>query len=549
MCSVIRFLASGLLLGTLCLVAAAQANQTGGITGLVTDKNGALVSGATVVVVSDATGKAERTVNTSDDGGYSVTLLPPGRYRLEISAANFKKAIIADVQVRITETARQDVSLEPGNISETVNVEATPTLINPSSATTGQALDAQTLRSLPLASPNFLFLLNLSTGVTGEPTDVRSAGRGTADVTVNGQRTSNNSVSLQGINVNDFNLAHFDTVPLPNPNALQEMKVATSLYDASQGSKGGGALGLVIKSGEKNFHWEGYWQHRNDALNANEWFRNANGLSKRPRLLQNVFGGSGSGPIPKLGGFWFFNYQGVRARNGVDPAGSTLSPIIQAFPTNTDGSTSAALLATSFNLAPAQIDPVALSILNVQSARFGGKYFIPRLGQTGCGGVTGGAIGTFTCQFSAIAPIKDNQYVVSYDRSMRHGKDTISGRWFWDEGSVAKPYGTDTSLANPRTDTQWNRFLAITETHQFNSNIVNELRLGFSRFLFANIPTDTINLADVGASRGNSAQFSGLYRVAITGSMSLGTGVNDDRGTVSNQYNIVETLSFASLRD
>src|SRR5581483_10343070 len=103
-----------------------------------------------------------------------------------------------------------------------------------------------------------------------------------------------------------------------------------------------------------------------------------NGLSKRPRLLQNVFGGSGSGPVPKLGGFWFFNYQSVRARNGVDPAGSTTAPIVQAFPTNADGSTSAALLATAFNLAPAQIDPVAVSILNAPSNRFGGKYLIPR---------------------------------------------------------------------------------------------------------------------------------------------------------------------------
>src|SRR5207302_3477145 len=111
----------------------------------------------------------------------------------------------------------QDVTLEPGNIQETVNVEATPTLINSSSATTGQGLDAQTLKSLPLASPNFLFLLSLSTGVTAEPTDVRSAGRGTADVTVNGQRTSNNSGSLQGIHVKDFNLAHLDPVPVPHP--------------------------------------------------------------------------------------------------------------------------------------------------------------------------------------------------------------------------------------------------------------------------------------------------------------------------------------------
>src|SRR5436190_3081817 len=462
--SLLRLLASGLVL-TLLFVAAAysQAIQTGGITGVVSDQSGGLIKGATVEIVSEARGTSVRTPNTGGDGGFAVTLLPPGTYRLEISAPNFKKAVVVGVEVRITETTRQDVSLEPGNIQETVNVEATATLINPSSATTGQALDGQTLRTLPLASPNFLFLLNLSTGVTGEPTDVRSAGRGTADVTVNGQRTSNNSVSLQGINVNDFNLAHFDTVPLPNPTTLQEMKVSTSLYDASQGSKGGGALGLVIKSGQKDFHWEGYWSHRNDALNANEFFRNAQPTlrGKRARLLQNVFGGSASGPVPKVGGFWFFNYQGVRARNGLDPNGSALSPTVPRFATNPDGTTSAALLALGnadvrgYGLTPADIDPVAVNILNARNNAYGGSFLIPRFGQGACGttlsGVTATNPGTYTCQFSAIAPIYDNQYTISYDRMMRGGKDKISGRWFWDNGAVNKPYGTASNLAFPRT--------------------------------------------------------------------------------------------------
>jgi len=352
--SAIRFLSAAILVFLYTAIVFAQASQTGGVTGVVSDSKGALVSGATVDVINESTGKSERTATTAGDGGYSITLLKPGAYRLEITAPNFKKAVVLDVQVRIGEIARQDVALEAGRIEETVNVEATTSLINPSSAVTGQPLGAETLRTLPLASPNFLFLMSLSAGTASEPTDVRTAGRGTADMNVNGQRTSNNSISLEGINVNDFNLAHFDTVPLPNPSTLEEMKVATSLYDASQGSKGGGSLGLVIKSGQKDFHWEGYWSHRNDALNANEWFRNANGVSKRARLLQNVFGGSGSGPVPKLGGFWFFNYQGVRARNGLDPNGSSLTPTIQDFPRNADGSTSVALLASAFNLAPAQ---------------------------------------------------------------------------------------------------------------------------------------------------------------------------------------------------
>ena len=539
--SLFRTLGSGLVLTLLLAVSAyAQAIQTGGVTGVVSDQGGAAVQGATVEVFSESSGDSVRTVVTEDDGRFTVNLLPPGRYRIEVTAKNFKKALVSSVDVRITETTRQDVRLEAGRIEETVNVNATPSLINPENATTGQALDSTTLNTLPLASPNFLFLLNLSTGVTGEPTDVRSAGRGTADVSVNGQRTSNNSVSLNGINVNDFNLAHFDTVPLPNPNTLQEMKVATSMYDASQGSKGGGAVGLVTKPGTKDFHFDLYWSHRNDALNANEYFFNKNG-TKRGRLLQNVFGGSASGPIPKLGGFWFFNYQGVRARNGIDPLGSSTAPTIQTFPTNPDGTTSAALLAAANGLTTAQIDPVAVNILNLRDARFGGAFLVPRLGQSGCGALTGS---TFRCQFSAIAPIEDNQYTISYDRSFRDGKDRITGTWFWDEGNVAKPFGTDTTLTNPRTDTQWNRFLNITHTHIFDSSKVNELRLGYNRFLFGNIPTDVHDLSEIGAVRGNSAQFPGMYRVGITGLWSTGTGVNDDRGTISNTYNIVDTFSW-----
>src|SRR6266498_5937270 len=145
--SVVRLLVSGLLVGMFVVIASGQAIQTGGITGVVADKNGGLVAGAKVDVISEGTGKSERTITTGDDGGFSATLLSPGTYRLEVSAPNFKKAVVAGVRVEITKSTRQDVTLEAGSIQETVNIEATPTLINPSSATTGQGLDSQTLRT------------------------------------------------------------------------------------------------------------------------------------------------------------------------------------------------------------------------------------------------------------------------------------------------------------------------------------------------------------------------------------------------------------------
>ncbi|HVI73254.1 MAG TPA: carboxypeptidase-like regulatory domain-containing protein, partial [Pyrinomonadaceae bacterium] len=141
--SALRLL-SGAILSLLCAITVfAQASQTGGITGVVTDPGGALVQGATIDLVNESTGKSERTATTGGDGGYSFTLLKPGSYRLEITAQNFKKAVITAVPVRIGESTRQDVALEAGRIEETVNVEASATLINPSSAVTGQPLTAE----------------------------------------------------------------------------------------------------------------------------------------------------------------------------------------------------------------------------------------------------------------------------------------------------------------------------------------------------------------------------------------------------------------------
>src|SRR6266403_1238362 len=521
----------------------AQGGESGGVTGIVKDTSGAVISGATVAVYSEQTGKLERSIVTDASGADNVGLLRPGRYRMEVSATGFRKHVVK-FDVRLNEVERQDVLLEVGVITETVTVQAADTLINTEAPTTGQPIDNQTLTTLPLAEPNFLFLLGLSPGTGTEPADVRKAGRANVDISVNGQRTSNNSVTVGGIGVNDFNLAHFDYLPIPNPESIQEFKIATSLYDASLGSKGGGALALVLKSGTNGLHWGAYWNVRNDAFNANEWFRNAGG-APRARLTQNIVGLDGSGPMPFLKGFWFFNVQGVRGRNGIDPSGSSVTHKYNAFQTNADGTTSADLLAAAYStpgvpLTAASIDPVAVNILNLKGSYYGGTYFIPRPGQAGCGSTvtppTGpGQSGTFTCNFSKVAKVSDTQYVGTYDRSLRHDKDKVLFRVFWDDAAAIAGLKTASTLPAPLSSPIVNRFGTISYTTQISSRQLNEVKFGANRFLFATKPTDLVTLSQVGASRANSSAFPGLYRFD-TGIFTFETGVNDDRGTASNSY-------------
>jgi hypothetical protein len=525
-------------------VAFAQGGNTGGVAGLVKDPSGAVVVGAVVQVFNEQTGELERTAVTGTSGGFDIGLLRPGRYRLEVSAKGFRKFVVK-LDVRINETEHEDVTLEVGSVTETVTVEAADTLVNTESATTGQPIDNQTLTALPLAEPNYLFLLGLSPGTGTEPADVRKAGRANVDISVNGQRTTNNSVTMEGISLNDFNLAHFDYLPIPNPESIQEFKVATSLYDASLGSKGGGALGLVLKSGTNGLHWGAYWFVRNDDFNANEWFNNASNVP-RGKLTQNVVGIDASGPIPVLKGFWFFNVQGTRGRNGIDPNGSSItSQTFNAFPTNPDGTTSAALLAAAYStpadtLTAASIDPVAVNILNVKGNYYGGTYMIPRPGQPGCSSTltpadVPGDTATFSCTFSKVADVSDTQYVGTYDRPLRHDKDKVTFRVFWDDGSAIAGLKTASDLAGPLSSPIHNRFGTISYTTQISNRQLNEVKFGANRFVFATVPQDLVTLAQVGATRANSSAFPGLYRID-TGTFTFGTGVNDDRGTASNTY-------------
>jgi hypothetical protein len=166
---------SVILLALVLMASAAfgQGTQSGAISGAITDPSGAVISGATVTVTNTATNNVERTVVTTGDGLFSATLLPPGEYSINVKAANFK-TLTRKVTVQLNQTTRADAVLQVGAATETVEVSAMAVTVNTESAVTGTPIDSQTLQALPLPVPNFMFLLSLSAGTTGEMPDVRS---------------------------------------------------------------------------------------------------------------------------------------------------------------------------------------------------------------------------------------------------------------------------------------------------------------------------------------------------------------------------------------
>ena len=297
--------------------AVAQGGATGAITGIVVDPSGAVVAGADVRIVNQDTGAVTRTVKTDANGSFTAPLLPVATYTVTVQNPGFAEGTFSNIAVRVTETTRMTAQLRTRAVQEKIEVQAQVQAVETSAPTTGQAVEARTIRDLPLATQNFQQLLSLSSGAQSELNASAQLGRGNARIFVNGQREDNNNYLIEGISATDYNVAQATNVPLPNPDVVGEFKVQTSLYDASQGRNGGGNVNAILKSGTRNFHGDVYEFFRNDVLNANEYFVNRAGLP-RPSVKQNIFGGSFGGPVGKdaKGGFFFGNPPAQRSFSG-----------------------------------------------------------------------------------------------------------------------------------------------------------------------------------------------------------------------------------------
>src|SRR6266403_1817724 len=445
-----KFLVAVLLLSGVLggMHAYGQGGATGAISGVVADSGGGSVAGADVQIIDTRTEAVARRLTTGSDGSFVAPLLPPGTYYVVVNKSGFSEAKATGIEVHITETTRITITLKPGTVSEKVQISAQVTSVETTNATTGQSLGTETVRELPLATQNYQQLLTLSTGAQSELNASAQLGRGNVRVIVNGQREDNNNYLIEGISATDYNVAQSTNVPLPNPDVIQEFKVQTSLYDASQGRNGGGNVNAILKSGTKNFHGDIYEYFRNDVLNANDFFLNAAGQSK-PSVKQNIFGGSLGGPVGKEKyGFFFVNYQGTRQRSGLSPGTAINNP---GFPILPADRSNASLLATFFpGDTTAIIDPVIFKLLNFKSDQFGGDpngFLLPTiLGMPGVSGYPSTAspvVNTGAFIRSKPGKYTDDQFTTNWDHEFRGGQDKLSARFFFSNSESLLPFAAD----------------------------------------------------------------------------------------------------------
>src|SRR5437660_12314037 len=287
---------------------------TAGIVGTVSDPSGAPIKDATVTATDTERGVV-RTAKTNDAGAYNLTRVPVGNYSVRVAAPGFQTAVHPPLTLVLNQTARIDVQMKMGQVTQTVEVTSAAPILKTETAQLDTIIDSRTNDTLPLATRNYVQLTLLAPGsVTPSPASFNN-GDNTASggrPYIIGHRGQANNFILDGMDNNQVsdNLLGYT----PAPDAIQEFNLITNNASAEFGNYQGGIVSTTIKSGTNGFHGDLWEYFRNDVLNANQWehgFLGPNNIPKS-KLRWNMFGGTVGGPVIKNKLFFFFDYQGQR---------------------------------------------------------------------------------------------------------------------------------------------------------------------------------------------------------------------------------------------
>ena len=469
----------------ICLLALTAVGQTttGALKGTVNDPGGAVVAGATVTIVNNATG-AERTAVGNSEGAFDFQALQPGTYTISIEAKGFRKAVARDILVSVGSTADVKIALEIGLANETVTVIAVQEVINTSSASLTNVINTRQVVDLPLAGRNPVDLAGLQAGIAVVGDNVRGA-------SVAGLRQTAVNLTQDGINAMDnfVKTSSFFAITTPSLNSTAEFAITTGTVSSDAG-RGAAQVNLVTKGGTNDYHGGAFYQFINESLAANTWFGNYNN-TPRPILRQKFWGGDIGGPVyyPRFGeggrtywsgknkAFFFYSFEAFRQSSGRANNRTVLSQdarngIFRYTGTNGQLQTVNLLTASTRNFG---LNPIMTAHLNL----------IPFPNNSSCANRDGFNIGCFT--FNVTQTTSNDKHVFRYDHqlveSSRLGAHKLEFVWsyvktrthpdvFTNSLDAPFPGGVHGFQASTRN------LVTPALVSQFGANVTNILRIG-----------------------------------------------------------------------
>jgi hypothetical protein len=527
---------------------------TGRISGAATDPNGAVVPNAAVKVTNLDTNASLQT-KTSEDGSFAFQLLPPGRYQVEVAAQGFQ-SYQAEALVNITQTTTVNVRLSVTGATGSVTIEPEAPVLQVDTSQNGRVIEGATIRQIPLSTRNFQQLLVLQAGAQASVSNNTDLGRGDTAFSVNGQRTTSNSVRINGVDANSIGTNSTPNLAVPSTESLQEFIVQTSLYDASNGRNAGGAVEAVTRGGSNDFRGNLFYFLRNKALNANEPFVKARGL-ERPVLNRNQFGGTLGGRIVRDRAFFFLSYQGTRERNGLSLSNSLTFPSIPAG--LRDDNRTAAALAATFGLPAASVNPVAVNILNARLP--GGQFAIPSSGVAGAAGA--GASAPVSIVQSGISRFQEDQFNINLDFNITN-KHSLSSKLFNATNPAFQANYNFAGTGNRLEGQPPNQLIgfggdipirqtlySLTDAYVFGSGVVNEARFGINSIKATSSPEEPFTAAQLGIASPFANLFPGAPTIQVAGADSsffFGTSPLADQSSRIDAFSFQDTLSIVAGR-
>lgn len=460
---------------TVCsTTAAAQASSSSDVAGTVLDTTGAAVPGATVHLIHNGTG-VERTATSNNSGQWSIPNLPPANYRIRVEKEGFRAVEIPSLDIEIGKTANGSVTLNPGAVSETVEVTAVPPQLQTQEATVGQVIDQKQINDLPLNGRNVLQLATLAPGVspaqqaqTGNPCGVCGTNR-QLYITVDGGRASSTNYVLDGTYIRSV---RYNTLTvLPNVDAIQEFNLLRSVFSTEYG-QGQSVVSMVTKSGTNDIHGTAYEFARNSIFDARNYFAPvyttlSNGtqvFNPKPDFYRQQFGATLGAPILKNKLFIFGGYEGLRSQRnqyltGRVPTQNGLNGIWDSVDS---------LPGASGGYSYSTINPPGFTVTSKAAQALNPTYPV----------VTSDALTILgSANYALTKPFQDSydQYIVRSDWTISPSQ-TLFARYADFNATQLTPLISDSYQGNPMIG----RNAVLGHTFVISPKIVNEARVGWN---------------------------------------------------------------------